>query len=420
MLTTALFASILLQTEPTATTAVKPIQVKIVKNGANWQLLRGGKPYFIKGVGGTVKMKQLRECGGNSMRTWGVGDATTKELEEAHKRGISLMVGIWLGHKDYFDYKNPKQVAEQFETVKKNILTYKDSPGVLLWGLGNEMEIGNDIPETWKAIEALAKMAKQIDPNHPVSTVVADISPQKIANIKKYCPSIDVLGVNSYGGLATLPKRLREAGWTKPYIVTEFGPNGPWEMGKTAWGAAYEPTSTEKAKKYSSDYQGSIASKQGWCLGSYAFLWGDKQEETPTWFGMFLPNGERTQAVDVMIQRWSGHGPHNACPEIDSFELDIKGKEVAIGTAFNAVVKFHDPDSKVLKVRWEVRDETPERKHDGQGEKTGDVVASGTEISADGAFGGTVPDKPGRYRLYVYVSDGLGSAACANYPFKVL
>jgi hypothetical protein len=395
-----------------------PIKVSIVKTPAGYQLMRGTQKYFVRGVGGTIKMKQLKEAGGNSMRTWGT-EKVAEELDEAHQRGISIMVGIWLGHKSYFDYKNPKQVAEQYEAVKKDILRLKDKPGVLLWGLGNEMEIGNDIPETWKTIEDLAKMAKQLDPNHPTSTVIADFDAKKIANIRKYCPSIDVLGINSYGGLATVPKRLKEAGWTKPYIVTEFGPVGPWESKKTSWGAAYEPTSTEKAKKYASDYQKSVRSQPGWCLGSYAFLWGDKQEETPTWFGMFLPSGERTEAVDVMIRAWTGRLPHNCSPEIDSYELDIKGQVVEPGSSFRAKVKYHDPDSKNLKVRWEVRDETPERKHDGQGEKTGAIVRGAWEVAGGGDLQANVPELPGRYRLYVYVKDDKGSAACANWPFKV-
>jgi hypothetical protein len=135
---------------------------------------------------------------------------------------------------------------------------------------------------------------------------------------------------------------------------------------------------------------------------------------------MYLPTGERTEAVDVMIRAWSGHLPHNCSPEIDSFELDIKGQEVAAGSVFRASVKYHDPDSKNLMVRWEVRDETPERKHDGQGEKTGDIVSGGWQVAEGGELETRVPELPGRYRLYVYVKDDKGSAACGNWPFKVL
>ena len=148
--------------------------------------------------------------------------------------------------------------------VARDVRKFKDHPTVLMWGLGNEMELDdNNNPTLWKEINELAKITKQIDPSHPAATVIADISPEKIAMIMKYAPEIDLLGINSYGGLKDLPQRLKAAGWTKPYVVTEFGPNGPWEMKKTAWNAALEPTSTKKAEKYASDYKSSIAGQPG-------------------------------------------------------------------------------------------------------------------------------------------------------------
>ena len=44
------------------------------------------------------------------------------------------------------------------------------------------------------------------------------------------------------------------------------------------------------------------------CLGSYCFLWGQKQESTSTWHGMYLSNGHPTEAVDVMQILLEGNG----------------------------------------------------------------------------------------------------------------
>ena len=45
--------------------------------------------------------------------------------------------------------------------------------------------------------------------------------------IKKHCPSIDILGVNVYGSIENAGLNIRRYNWEKPYIVTEWGVNGP-------------------------------------------------------------------------------------------------------------------------------------------------------------------------------------------------
>ena len=41
------------------------------------------------------------------------------------------------------------------------------------------------------------------------------------------------------------------------------------------------------------------------CLGSFAFLWGHKQEKTETWYGLMLPSGEWTERVGVLGELWT-------------------------------------------------------------------------------------------------------------------
>src|SRR3546814_5324913 len=80
------------------------------------------------------------------------------------------------------------------------------------------------------------------------SDLLAETGKHKIARLMKLAPSIQVLGINSYGdALPSLPERVREQGWRGPLLVTEMGPLGQWAAPKTAWGAPIEPTSTEKA-----------------------------------------------------------------------------------------------------------------------------------------------------------------------------
>src|SRR4051794_27438388 len=93
----------------------RPSVVGLVKTKDGHQLTRGGKPYFIKGAGGDGPRKALIAAGGNSVRTWGADDLK-RQLDEAHKLGLSVTVGIWLGHERHgFDYNNADQVAAQYE-----------------------------------------------------------------------------------------------------------------------------------------------------------------------------------------------------------------------------------------------------------------------------------------------------------------
>ena len=274
-------------------------------------LLRDGRPYVIKGAEAACTSKRSKQAGGNSLRTWGEDDLEPL-LDRAQELGLTVTVGIWLGQeRQGFNYADAASVRREVEKARGFFRRYRRHPALLMWGLGNEMEGSGDNPVIWQTVNEIARVAKSEDPNHPTMTVIAEAGGRKISQFMSLCPDVDVLGINSYGGLPTLPKRLADAGLDRPYVITEFGPPGPWEVRKTGWGAPVEPTSTEKAGIYLANYSGSIAAQRGRCLGSYAFLWGHKQEATATWFGMFLPSGERLGAVDAMTFAWTGRWPAN-------------------------------------------------------------------------------------------------------------
>src|SRR5690348_9550075 len=80
------------------------VVVDLVKTDQGFQLLRDGRPYFIKGAGGDGSRKALVAAGGNSLRTWGA-DKLQGVLDEAQQLGLTVAVGIWLGHERHgFDY----------------------------------------------------------------------------------------------------------------------------------------------------------------------------------------------------------------------------------------------------------------------------------------------------------------------------
>ena len=395
------------------------VPVKVVRSENGWKLLRDGKPYFIKGAGGSASRGLLAQRGGNSIRTWGA-DRLGADLAEAQRFGLTVTAGIWLGHKDQgFDYSNAKSVQDQFDGAKEIVERYKSSPNLLVWALGNEMEGSGATtdPKMWAAVENLAKMVYQIDPNHPTMTVIAEIGGDKVESLNKYCPDIDIIGINSYGGLPSIPLRYAAAGGVKPYVITEFGPAGTWERPKNAWGAVPEQTSTDKANVYSDGYRHAIAN-QPFCLGSYAFTWGAKQEATATWFGMLLPTGERLGAVDAMQTVWTGHAPSDPCPTIES--LKLRGSDqVGPGDSLEADLSASSAMGDPLHVTWKLVYD-PVSYHVGGGAEGADQEFPNAIQAADASHAVVrMPAYQGAYRLYAYIYDKHHGAAVGNISLYV-
>lgn len=390
-------------------------QVALTRSGDRWSLTRAGKPYRIQGAGGNESLALLAVSGGNSTRTWGLDQLADGRLDEAHKHGLSVTVGFWLRHD--LDYADEKQVAEQTERIMNGVRKYKDHPAALVWGIGNEMEGSGDNLAVWQHIEMLARLIKKEDPNHPTMTVIAEIGGDKLKNLERHSPSIDIVGVNAYGGAGSLPKRYQEAGGTKPYILAEYGPRGPWDLEKNEIGSFNEELGKVKAATYLESYQAAEADRKS-CLGSYAFKWGHKQEATPTWFGMLLADGCKTSAVDVLTQAWSGKPVANQCPQIDRLTLSAEG--VVKGNAsLKAKLQAKDPEGQPITVEWVLMEDAKSHLTGGYHQETplsfkeNILKTSKTEATF------RAPKKPGLYRLFAYVRDGQKAADVANVVFKV-
>jgi hypothetical protein len=403
-----------------STVTADPIRVELVRTGDGWQLLRGGKPYFIRGAGGRASLEALAAAGGNSIRTWGADDLDPL-LDAAHALGLSVTVGIWLGHERHgFDYSDPKQLREQKERARKAVLRYKDHPAVLLWGIGNEMEgfgAGDD-PAIWKAVNEIAIMVKRLDPNHPTMTVTAELGGERLKGVQQLCPAIDIHGINSYGGAPSLNERYRAAGAHKPYVLTEFGPPGAWEVPKNDWGAPAELTSTDKARFYRRSYESAVLGAPDLALGSYVFAWGHKMEATPTWHGMWLSDGSQLAAVDLMTELWSGRPPPNRAPTVEP--LIVEGDaQLDPGAKLRVRAVIADPEGAAIRTRWVLLRESGEYATGGDARPVPpEVEGAFVETGRDGAVL-RMPKDPGAYRLFVYAYDGGGKAATANVPLLV-
>jgi len=408
-----------------------PIKTEIRKENGRFRLYRGGQPYYIKGVvyvgdrGGLFPMKDLVAHGANSIRSSG----SVATLDEAHRLGLSVLVNLRMRTEkvDNFDYSDEKAVREQFEAIKQRVLQLKDHPAVLAWAIGNELSVFDYTNKrVWNAVNDVARFIHEVDPNHPTLTVLGDgsINRGDTVDVRELAPDLDMLGINYYRGVETVPDKIRKYGWDKPYIVTEWGPSGWWQVPRTKWDARIEETSTEKAERYFERYESVMGKDQEMCLGSYVFIWGQRHEHTHTWFGMHLPTGERTEAVNVMQYFWTGKWPANRAPRLEDLRIDSRAARDSVylkpGSEHKAVIRADDPEKDPLTFHWDIRQEVarPEA-YAGRGEKPAEpmpeliVKAEGPELIFK------APAQEGAYRVFVYVTDGNGNGATANIPFYV-
>ncbi len=142
------------------------------------------------------------------------------------------------------DYSNLDSQKILLTEIKKLAHKYKNTPGLLMYLLGNENNYGlfwagsetENFPEKekqqvigkqrgrpmYKLMNSAAKILKDADPNHPVAICNGDLL--FIDIVAEECKDVDVFGVNSYRGASftDLFKTVKET-LNKPLLFTEFG-----------------------------------------------------------------------------------------------------------------------------------------------------------------------------------------------------
>lgn len=299
---------------------------------------------------------------------------------------------------------------------------YKDHPALLYWNLGNELNYPVFYTRTsfFSDFNELIDIIHSIDPNHPVSTAVIAGSRQTLISINLRSPELDFISLNSFGSLTGLEETFESISfiWKGPYVISEWGTNGPWEENMTSWEAPIEPTSTKKAEILRERYNSEVIKDEA-CLGSIVFYWGNKQERTPTWFTIFSENDSKTQSYYELSNLWNETSIPYKGPKINYALLNKKGSPSNIvlssGEEAEAELLLLKPEKDSLQYTWEIRkeswfdifEEPP-------------VIDNLISENGEKIFQFQTPKTEGPYRLYVYVKDNQNNLATTNIPFYVL
>jgi hypothetical protein len=400
--------------------------VKIAKNGTTFSMTRDGAPYYVKGIAGGANLDIAQRSGTNSIRTFNSNGAQAL-LDTAASRCMTVLLGIELSNK-VPDYTDATFLAAKRAEVTNLLATVKNHPALLMWAIGNEIQLvaGNDNQTSVGLIQELAQTIHGQDPNHPVITAVAGANTTFINHLVQWAPALDAIGINSYAGVVTVNADVARSTYTGALLITEWGPTGWWEAPMTSWGRPLEQTSGEKGRIYQTRYETFAHTSR--VLGDYVFLWANKIESTPTWFGMFLETNadlgiaaESLPTVDTMAFEWSGAYPSNRAPDVTGLTLNGRtaNQNVALtaGQTVPAVVTVTEPNADTMSFIWEILQD-PSTTTMNMGETRKPRVGN-PQKGTSPTLNVTAPTTAGQYRLFVYVLDGKGHAGTANIPFRV-
>lgn len=249
-------------------------KVQVIQSGNGFKLTVNGKPTFVNGMNwdyfpiGTnynyslwkqsddvimaaldYEMPLLKNMGVNAIRQYtGVPARWVKYIYE--KYGIYTMLNYSFGRygltingkwEANTDYSNPQVQELLLKETKEMVMAYKETPGILLFLLGNENNYGlfwrgaetenipfadrnstKDAYHLYKMFNTAAKESKELDKNHPIAICNGDLLFAEI--IAKECKDVDILGINCYRGMTftDLYERVKTE-LNMPVLLTEFG-----------------------------------------------------------------------------------------------------------------------------------------------------------------------------------------------------
>ncbi len=399
-------------------------QVQVNKINQQWQLMVDQKPFDIKGATfGYAEdidnfdkyFEDLKNIGVNTIRLWATNEHTPRLLDIANTYGIKVMVGIWMRHgrpgmedDDSFNYLEDEDGKKvMYENAVQVVKKFKDHPAVLTWGIGNEVYLNMATDPEKEAysrlLEQICSDIKLLDPNHPITSVEAWT--YGLDWWVKYVPSIDIYGLNSYGpGAGFLQDELEKRSIDKPYIITEFGVTGEWDINEKPNGIALEPTDEQKYNAIVNGYKEWIQPKPN-CLGVYIFHYGTGNDFLTSWLFTHYNDYYRPQYWAIK-KAYTDKAPTNRVPVINRFHIPNHNPES--GNWIPVDLEITDPENDDMIVSFHYNQRTGSRK------RRNSVLPLEFRGNISDGFQIKLPKEDGAIKVYAHVIDGFKNMGIAT------
>jgi hypothetical protein len=407
-----------------------PSVVRVAGGQGNWQLTVDGAPFQVKGLTwgppiaeAGARMPELRAMGVNTVRTWGTDGTTLPLLDAAAANGIKVISGFWLqpgggpgsgGCVNYVTDANYK--STMLNEFLRWVNAYKSHPGVLLWNVGNESVLGMQNCFTGTELEnqrvAYVRFVNEVtraihaaDPNHPVTST--DAWTGAWPYYRAHAPDLDLYAVNAYNAVCQIRNDWLAGGYTKPYILTEGGPAGEWEVPDDVNGVPTEPSDVAKRDGYRNAWN-CLMSHTGVALGGTLFHYGTEQDFGGVWFNL-VPGNEKRLSYYSVASAFGGGPPANTPPVISSMSLS-RTTDVPAGGTFTVDVVAADPDGDPIS--YDVRLNSKYI------DNAGALVPA--SFTGSDPFTVTAPQGLGVWKVYVFARDGRGNVGIETRSFRVV
>ncbi|MEW2266471.1 discoidin domain-containing protein [Streptomyces sp. NPDC047853] len=407
--------------------------VEVTGSQGNWQLTVGGQPYTVKGltwgpaIGDAPKyMPDVKSMGVNTIRTWGTDGGTKPLLDSAAANGIRVVNGFWLqpgggpGSGGCVNYVTDTTYKNNMLTeFAKWVAAYKSHPATLMWNVGNESVLGLQNCYSGAELEAqrnaytgfvndVAKKIHSIDPDHPVTST--DAWTGAWPYYKRNAPDLDLYSMNSYGDICGVQEDWEEGGYTKPYIITEGGPAGEWEVPDDANGIPDEPTDVQKAEGYSKAWD-CVTGHRGVALGATLFHYGVEHDFGGVWFNL-VPDGLKRLSYYAVKRAYTGSTTGDNTPPVISNMAVSPASSASAGGEFTVRADVRDPDGDAVKYKIFLSGNYA------NGDKR--LVEAQWRATGNGTFAVTAPEKLGVWKVYIQAEDGRGNAGIETKSVKVV
>lgn len=407
--------------------------VKVEGGQGSWRLTVGGQPYTVKGVtwgpavsDGPAYLPGVRAMGANTIRTWGTDASSRALLDAATANGIHVINGFWLqpgggpGSGGCVNYVTDTAYKNNALTeFAKWVDAYRSHPATLMWNVGNESVLGLQNCYSGSELEAqrnaytsfvndVAKRVHSLDPDHPVTST--DAWTGAWPYYKRNAPDLDLYAMNSYSNVCKVRQDWIDGGYTKPYIITETGPAGEWEVPDDVNGVPDEPTDTQKADGYTKAWS-CVTGHQGVALGATLFHYGTEHDFGGVWFNL-VPGGLKRLSYYAVTRAYTGSTAADNTPPVLSDMTASPVSSAPAGGEFTVHTDVRDPDGDPITYKVLLSGNYA------TGDKS--LVPAQWRSTGNGNFTVTAPQKLGVWKVYVQAEDGHGNAGIEAKSVRVV